>query len=48
MLEKIKEFVELNLEINDISTKCRRRKYVDARALFFKIAKDTTNNSLSQ
>ena len=47
MLSKIKEFIELRLDIEDISIDSRKRKYTYPRALFYRIAKDTTTHSLS-
>lgn len=46
MLDKIKEFIELRLDIDDISIKSRKRKHTYPRALFYRIAKDTTKYSL--
>tara|TARA_R110000772_G_scaffold88687_3_gene184079 strand:- start:717 stop:1175 length:459 start_codon:yes stop_codon:yes gene_type:complete len=47
ILTKIKKLVEDNLEINNISKKSRERDYVFARFLYFKIAKDCVETSLS-
>ena len=46
MLSKIKSHVESRLDIKDISIKSRKRKYTYARALYYRISKDTTKFSL--
>lgn len=47
-LKRIKRLVESHLELNDIKTRSRRRDYVCARFLYFKIAYNTCRTSLSK
>ena len=48
MLNSIKKYVEIKTLIENISTRSRKRKYTYARALFYRIAKDTTVHSLDE
>lgn len=45
-LKKIKKFVEVSYGICDLEKKTRKRLYTEARAVYFKIAKETTDLSL--
>lgn len=46
-LTKIKKLVEADLGLDDISKKTRRRDYVFARFLYYKVARDISKSSLS-
>jgi len=46
-LKDIREFVEKKLELN-ISNKTRKRKYIDARSLYFKICRDFTLSTFEE
>ncbi len=48
MLDKIKKQVEQATGLPDIALKTRKREYINARMVYYKIARDTTSNSLAE
>ena len=47
MIKQIKQLVEVETGLKDISDKSRKREYVEARAIYFKLAREHTTKPFS-